>query len=369
MAWKSFGGIGLDANSIGSSDGPTEIVATNGGTVNLGVAILGLDPNIGSVSLTAGDATTPGTIIASSLTINAHNISLNALRGAINVTGGLQARANGNFLLSDNHALGTFTVGAAANIFAAGLADFQGTVRAPTIIVTSGDLNIVTGASLGVTGITNLVAFNALSVGPMYIGDGLTPPPGAYALNEDGDIHARTMTINAHSPTNGTTPDIIIGDAHIDGSLTAGGGTTSIILGTNNGSIRIVGDVRWVNSGQSDNLTLNPGKAFEVNTDTGSIAMPTGSNALAGSLILECAQRVDRERFDPKPAREQSRTSPAATQRSAANSGTANPLGFVGAGTNQHFPSGTASSSRTAVPRLTWRHHRRRWRPVRSDSR
>ena len=271
---------------IGSSDGPTEIVATNGGTVNLGVAILGLDPNIGSVSLTAGDATTPGTIIASSLTINAHDISLNALRGAINVTGGLQARANGNFLLSDNHALGTFTVGAAANIFAAGLADFQGTVRAPTIIVTSGDLNIATGASLGVTGLTNLVAFNALSVGPIYIGDGLTPPPGAYALNEDGDIHARTITINAQSPTNGTTPDIIVGDAHIDGSLTAGGGTTSIILGTNNGSIKIVGDVRWVNSGNSDNLTLNAGKAVEVNTDSGSIAMLNGSNALGGSMIL-----------------------------------------------------------------------------------
>ena len=135
-------------NSMGSSDGPTEIVATNGGTINLGVAILGLDPNIGSVSLTAGDATTPGTIIASSLTINAHDISLNALRGAINVTGGLQARANGNFLLSDNHALGTFTVRRGGQHFAAGLADFQGTVRAPTIIVTSGDLNIATGASL-----------------------------------------------------------------------------------------------------------------------------------------------------------------------------------------------------------------------------
>ena len=41
-----------------------------------------------------------------------------------------------------------------------------------------------------------------------------------------------------------------------------------------------------MNSGNSDNLTLNAGKAVEVNTDWGSIAMLNGSNALGGSMIL-----------------------------------------------------------------------------------
>ena len=55
---------------------------------------------------------------------------------------------------------------------AGGLADFEGTVSAPTITVTSGDINVAAGASLGVYGITDLLTLNAVSDQPIVIGNG-----------------------------------------------------------------------------------------------------------------------------------------------------------------------------------------------------
>src|SRR4029453_14994753 len=99
-------------------------------------------------------------------------------------------------------------------LYAGGLAQFTGVISAPQIFVNSSDIDIVTDASLGVTGLTQLIALNSINDGPMYIGANLTPTPGAYVLNEDGDIHAQAITVNALTASDGPSPDIIIGDVH-----------------------------------------------------------------------------------------------------------------------------------------------------------
>ena len=107
---------------------------------------------------------------------------------------------------------------------------------------------------------------------------------------------------------------------------------SNIIVGNNDGVVRVVGDIEWTNAGLSDNLTFDPGEAFELNTDTGSILMTDSGGNLAGSLILNGPNLW----IASGSILRQLESDPNFAGREAAlgsNSGTANPLGFVGAGT------------------------------------
>ena len=120
-----------------------------------------------------------------------------------------------------------------ADFYAQGLATFNGIVSAPSISVESSDIDIVSGASLGVLNVTNSVALASLNNGPMYIGSGLTSPAGSYTLDEQGDIRAHSVSVLALGSSDGPTPDIIIGNVKIEGSLntsTSGGAISNIIV-------------------------------------------------------------------------------------------------------------------------------------------
>ena len=132
--------------------------------------------------------------------------------------------------------------------------------------MTSGDINIAQGASLGVTGITNLLTFNAVSTTPIYIGENLSAPPGSYVFNEDGDTHSANIVVNAWTPTElgldtittqsvTAEPDIVLGDLHIEGSQTSGGGVGHVTFNTDS-SIKVLGGVDFVKAAASDSLTL-----------------------------------------------------------------------------------------------------------------
>src|SRR5438309_7624736 len=54
-------------------------------------------------------------------------------------------------------------------LYAGGLVQVQGVVNAPQIFVTSSDIDIIAEASLGVAGVTQLIALNAMSDTPIYI--------------------------------------------------------------------------------------------------------------------------------------------------------------------------------------------------------
>jgi hypothetical protein len=127
-----------------------------------------------------------------------------------------------------------------------GTAHFLGTVSAPTITVTSSDIDVAVGASLGVYGVTDLLTLNAVSDQPILIGDsGLVPAPGQYELNEGGDIEAANIVFNALGIDGGPAPDISIYDMPIDGSQTPGGGVSSVTVNTG-GSIIVEGALNYI---------------------------------------------------------------------------------------------------------------------------
>ena len=94
------------------------------------------------------------------------------------------------------------------DLYAGGLANFTGTVSAPDITVTSGDINVAEGASLGVFGVTGLITLNAMSNGqPVIIGNTDTAAPGQYHFGgEAGDIQTANLVINALGTGEGPAP-------------------------------------------------------------------------------------------------------------------------------------------------------------------
>jgi filamentous hemagglutinin family protein len=205
-----------------------------------------------------------------------------AINGPV-TTGRLQAAAGTELSLGD------VTASQSAELYAGGLANFTGTVSAPDITVTSGDINVAEGASLGVFGITDLITLNAMSDGqPVIIGNPGEAPvaEGQYHLgNEAGDIETNALVINALATGDSPAPDILVYDAHIEGSQTDGGGVSSVTLNTD-GSVFVDGIVDFTNAGADDSLTVNAGQNIEVNTDTGGIQMVDSSEQYAGTLNL-----------------------------------------------------------------------------------
>jgi hypothetical protein len=187
-----------------------------------------------------------------------------------------------NLTTASDMNVGDVQASQSATFTAGGLATFDGDISSPTITVTSSDIDVGQGASLGVSGVTNLLTLNALSNGqPIILGNG-PAAQGQYHLgNEDGDIRATSVVINAQ----GTTPDVQVFDSHIDGSATNGGGITNLTLNTT-GNVFVNGLVGWSNAGANDALTINAGNSIQVNTDTGGIQMTNASGGLAGTLGL-----------------------------------------------------------------------------------
>ncbi|HET7605102.1 MAG TPA: hypothetical protein VFK28_03410, partial [Sphingomicrobium sp.] len=202
-----------------------------------------------------------------------------ALGGPV-TTGMVQAAAGTTFTAGD------ITASQLVDVLAGGLADFQGVVSAPTITVTSGDLNVGANGSLGVLGLTDLLTLNAASDQPVIIGDqGAAPAPGQYQLWEFGGIVADNMVINAIGVNGGPAPDMQINDVGYGGYGT--GGPVSTISFNTDGSIYVLGALDYNNAAAGDTLSLSAGDKIEVVTDAGgSISMTDSTGALAGTLNL-----------------------------------------------------------------------------------
>ena len=242
--------------------------------------------------------------------------------GAV-TTGQMQAAAGTGLKVGD------VTAGTSVDVSAGGLADFEGKVSAPDITVTSSDINIAAGASLGVFGVTNLLTLNAVSGQPIIIGQGGSPAAGQYVLDEQGDIQAASVIFNALGSDGGAAPDIDIFAVNIDGSQTSGGGASSVTLNTG-GSIIVGGAVKYADAAPTDTLTLNAGKNLEVITDKGSISITNSSGGLSGALTLKgdnvwVASQAIISALEASPAS-------VTPDQLATNSGASNPNGFVSAG-------------------------------------
>ncbi|WP_344698926.1 hypothetical protein [Sphingomonas limnosediminicola] len=173
-----------------------------------------------------------------------------------------------------------------ASFTAGGLASFFGTVSAPTITVTSGDINVADGASLGVSGVTKMLTLNAVSDRPIILGEGGNPSEGQYVLSEDGDIHSEAVELHAKGRGDSAAPDILVYGADLQGSAGDGGELKSITLQTD-GSVSILGDVRFIDAASTDKISIQAGGKIIVDTDTGSIVMTDSAGHLSGTLDLQ----------------------------------------------------------------------------------
>ena len=354
----------LAAKARGEHGGSIEVSAAAGTVADVGDAELIATGTTdgGHISLLAD-----GTIDASDLLLTSGG-DIDVLIGAggsLDVAGTFEADAIGTMTLSDGGsggaihanvidlgaqeiistadleastvllaALGDFSVANVeaqdATFMAGGLADFTGTVSAPTITVTSGDINIAQGASLGVSGVTQLLTLNAVSGGsPVVLGDVAGVADGQYQLFEDGAFHADAIIFNAVGEGGGAAPDILVGNFQIGGSDAAGGGVANLTLNTE-GSVRVDGDFQFTDLGAGDALNINAGEAIEVNTDSASIALTDSSGALAGTLNLN----ADNVWIASSALLAQLETDPNFSGRdeALATSGSVNPEGFVRAG-------------------------------------
>ena len=225
----------------------------------------------GGTSLDMGDVTGQAIALQSGGTVTGSKL---AADGALAVDAGADSSV-GDVTATD------------ASFHARGTASFLGTVSVPTITVTSRNVDVAAGGSLGVFGVTDLLTLNAVSDQPIVIGSGgPAATAGAYVLDEPGDIEAANIVVNAVAATGSAAPDVHIFDVDIDGSGTSGGGASSVEVNTT-GSIMVGGAVNYANAGAGDELRLNSGDKIEVVTDTGgSIAMTGTAGELAGKLRL-----------------------------------------------------------------------------------
>jgi hypothetical protein len=333
-------GTSIDVGNVsgGGSVGFATLGDLTTGNINSGnvfLAMVGQDATFGSVTtpasgrvyvgnasmfLAAGgpDDFNPAQVLSASPVATGGAITFG---GAV-TTGKVQAAAGTNINV------GNMTAASSVDLRAGGLAGFSGTVSSPTITVTSGDIDIADGASLGVSGVTNLITLNARNDDIVIGGDGVGDD-GEYYLSEDGDIKTNSLVFNAVGTGDGT-PDVSVLDTEIEGSQTAGGGISHVTVNTG-GSIVVSGNVSYVNAAATDSLTLNAGERIEVVTDTGSIAMTNSADQLSGSLALKAHDIW----VASQSVLDQLEADPDFDGRDAAlatNSGEANPNGFLQAG-------------------------------------
>ena len=209
-----------------------------------------------------------------------------ALSGGDVIAGNLDAGTTASIDADGDFSVGEVSANA-ATFAAGGLADFQGVVGATTITVTSGDINIADGGSVGVDGITDLITFNAVSDGSEVIlgGDGTEGAEGQYQLAEDGDIVATAVVLNAVAAEGAPAPDIRVLDAEIDGSQTSDGGVASVTLNTD-ANVFVEGQVTFAGAAATDTIAINAGETIQVITDTGGIVMTDSDGDVSGILEL-----------------------------------------------------------------------------------
>jgi hypothetical protein len=271
LAAVADGIAGAGGVSSGSATGGSvHVLAQPDGTVTLGDVILeALGPG-GFVDLNWGDQGVPAELAP--LAVQTPGVVY-----ATNIT----ANSGGDIAVGDVNFTGL------ADLTAAGTANFYGLLSGPTITVTSTDINVADGGSLGDTGVTDLITLNAVSDNPIIVGgpEGASAP-GQYTLSEPGRITAGAVVVNAIPATGALDPDILFDALTIEGSQTIGGGSTSSVTFNTGGSIVVQGLVDFINAGPDDSLTLNAAGAIEVITDTGGISMTDSSGVLSGLLTL-----------------------------------------------------------------------------------
>ena len=313
-SFTAAAGTTLTTGSIASS---SDIMIDSGGAIhtnNLFAGALSLDAAGGGITIQS--ASGPSIEIISDVSVTTGNIDSAGdvtirsdgwiATGEIDAGGDIELEA-GETLTAGNMDAATDVMATAGSSFsladvlaggsieltAGGLAAFAGLVSAPEITVTSRDISIADGASLGESGVTELLTLNAVSAGPIIIGEHESDSEGLeYSLDEDGDIESETVVINAHGIGDAAAPDIHVYDVEIEGSLTNQGddGGVSHVEVNTGGSVLVNGLLLYSGASETDLLEINAGGTIQVNTSSGGrIAMINNQEEPSGVLELTAA--------------------------------------------------------------------------------
>ena len=272
-----------DSLTAGNITATSSIDASAGDNIATGNLAAGT-----TVGLTAGNNVTTGNIaFGQSVTLAAGNdIVAGDLSGGHDVT----------FTAGNNLSVGDVDADGTATFTAVGLASFQGVVAVPTITVTSSDINVPFGGSLGLWGTTNLLTLNAVSGNPIIIGNSgaLTTAAAVpqYVLDENGDLQGTTIVINAVGANGGPDPDIIVHSVGIDGSLSSNPAVSHVVLNTD-ASVLIDGLVLFSGASATDSLAINAGDSIQINTsDGGGIAMVNAAEDRPSGLLTLTSDNI-----------------------------------------------------------------------------
>ncbi len=260
-------------------------------TANAGTGALTLSAGtINATSLVAGgpiSATAVGNAQFGNVQSTAGGITISA--GAINATtlaavGPIGATATGNASFGDVQS------GTGVTINAGGLASFAGGVGGTSIAVTSRDIAIALGATIGTPGVTRNATFTSVggttaagTSAPAYIGGG--DVAGAYSLSaaELARVFANDIAIVAPALGSANTPSVFVRALTLGTATLPGGGTLSI---TTPGSMQVEGTVQLTGRTATGGLALSAGETLAVIAGLGAIDINDGNGGLAGMLTL-----------------------------------------------------------------------------------
>ncbi|HEX8400100.1 MAG TPA: DVUA0089 family protein, partial [Allosphingosinicella sp.] len=257
---------------------------------------------------------------------------------SIGVGGNLNFATAGSGSIRSNAAINANAAGTIA-ITHEGAAAAAATVAAPTISLTSSNINLAQGAILG-GGTATTLNLNATPNGQQVTIGGDTEGPG-YTLTQAEAARIEAGVVNFSAPAvsaqAGRPADVLVRNLTLEGSQTQGGGSSTVTLSTP-GRVRVEGTVNFTNAAATDRLSITGTERVEVITP-GGITMRDASNQLSGVLQLMSDNII----VTDSGLAGQLAADPNFTGRDAAlrtNNGAATPAGFVQAGGVQLLSGG-----------------------------
>ena len=356
---RNFSGTDAFGDAFTLSPGTSGMNA-DGGTINVtGSAAITSGSNILIATAGGGEIGVGGTLSASGTSVRiaadppaqqstsqAGDFSIDAGNLAVSSTGdvavdGVGVGDTASFNYAGDLTLGDLSAGESIVARLASQLDpedavhallIDGQVSAPSISLESGTIDIASDGSLGEFGVTDTLELIARSFGqPVILGgpDQTGDAPGQYHLTQASASRIDAANVRVRATSNGSElPRVVIRDLTIQGSQ--GEGASSVELSTA-GSVRVEGELSYIDAAASDALRIIANQRLEVITPDGSIRMVDSSGALSGTLTLQSsnvvitdaqlAQRLsDNSTFEGRDA------------ALATNSGAVNPAGYVQAG-------------------------------------
>ncbi|HWK40356.1 MAG TPA: hypothetical protein VNR60_00350 [Croceibacterium sp.] len=265
----------------------TQLLNTSGAvTLSSGADLQTADTVIGSsISLTAtGDIIANGSLQSDGAIVLNAGGDLQSLEG---VNGGsVSLTAGGNVITN-----GPLSADAALTVDAGGVFAMSGTGRGTTISVTSADINLGLGGTLGERGTTQELTIIARVPAPtgsanrIFIGGETLS--GDYSL--DSAEATRLFADNAITfrsvGTGAAVTDITIGNLALSYGASGNIGTGGTLEISGPTRIAIDGNVALTTSSATDTFLIDP-TLVELNTETGSIAMLDPSGAALGQVHI-----------------------------------------------------------------------------------